>query len=55
MEYEFDKEAMNRVMEIDQQLREENSKEVADRSKITKLMFEQMLRGLSLNCQGQQY
>ena len=45
----FNTDAVERVKEIDQQLREEDSKEVADKSKITKMMFEQMLRGLYLN------
>jgi hypothetical protein len=44
----FNSEAVERVKEIDMKLQEENSKEVADKKKITKLMFEQMLRGLYL-------
>ena len=35
-------------LKVHDKLIEENSKEVADKKKITKLMFEQMLRGLYL-------
>ena len=45
----FNTEAVERVKEIDAKLKEENSKEVADNGKITRMMFEQMLRGLYLN------
>ena len=41
--------AVERVKEIDTKLKEENSKEVANKKKITNMMFEQMLRGLYLN------
>lgn len=44
----FNPEAVEHVKEINDKLIEENSKEVADKKKITKLMFEQMLRGLYL-------
>ena len=42
-------EAVARVKDINEQIQEENVKEVADNSKLTKLMFEQMLRGLYIN------
>ncbi len=46
LDYEFNKEAIDKVIEIDEKIKEENSKEVADNKLLTKLMFEQMLRGL---------
>lgn len=39
-------EALKRVIEIDERIQEEGSKEQVDGSLMTKLMFEQMLRGL---------
>jgi nicotinamidase-related amidase len=42
-------EAIKKVREIDEQLKEENEKEVADNKKVTQLMFEQLLRGLYIN------
>lgn len=42
-------EAVARIKDINEQIQEENVKEVADNSKLTKLMFEQMLRGLYIN------
>lgn len=45
----FDTEAVKRVREIDDEFKEEDSKEVADNGKLTKLMFEQLLRGLYLS------
>lgn len=42
-------EVIESVKKIDEELREEDSKEVADKEKITRLMFEQMLRGLYLS------
>lgn len=44
--YTDNKEVIDKITEINDQINEENSKEVADNGKITKLMFEQMLRGL---------
>ena len=49
MDYEANEEAIKRVREIDEQLKEENEKEVADNKKVTQLMFEQLLRGLYIN------
>jgi hypothetical protein len=49
IDYLANDEAVRKVKEIDDQIKEENDKEVADGSKLTKLMFEQMLRGLYIN------
>jgi hypothetical protein len=49
IDYEANEEAIKKVREIDEQLKEENEKEVADNSKVTQLMFEQLLRGLYIN------
>ena len=49
IDYEANEEAIKRVREIDEQLKEEDEKEVADRKKMTQLMFEQLLRGLYIN------
>jgi hypothetical protein len=49
IDYEANEEAIKRVREIDEQLKEENEKEVADNKKVTQLMFEQLLRGLYIN------
>ncbi len=49
IDYETNEEAIKRVREIDEQLKEENEKEVADNKKVTQLMFEQLLRGLYIN------
>lgn len=49
IDYEANEEAIKKVREIDEQLKEEDSKEVADRKKMTQLMFEQLLRGLYIN------
>jgi len=47
--YESNEEAIKKVRDIDQKLKEEDEKEVADNRKLTQLMFEQMLRGLYIN------
>jgi hypothetical protein len=49
IDYERNEEAIKKVREIDEQLKEENEKEVADNKKVTQLMFEQLLRGLYIN------
>jgi hypothetical protein len=49
IDYEANEEAIKRVREIDEQIKEEDSKEVADNGKLTKLMFEQLLRGMYIN------
>jgi nicotinic acid phosphoribosyltransferase len=36
-------------VEIDEQIKEEDSQEVSDKGKLTKLMFEQLLRGMYIN------
>lgn len=47
---DFNSEAVERVKETDKMLKEENSKEVVSKKgEVTRLMFEQMLRGLYLN------
>ena len=43
---EFKKEAIRRVVDISDMIEDERSKENSDESKITRLLFEQMLRGL---------
>ena len=49
IDYEANEEAIKKVREIDERLKEEDGKEVADRKKMTQLMFEQLLRGLYIN------
>ena len=43
---EFNKEAIQRVVDISDMIEDERPKENSDESKITRLLFEQMLRGL---------
>ena len=43
---EFNKEDIRRVVDISDMIEDERSKENSDESKITRLLFEQMLRGL---------
>ena len=42
------KDVINGIIEIDNQIQEEVDKDVVDKQKLTKLRFEQMLRGLYL-------
>lgn len=49
LDYEANQEAIQRVIEIDKKIKKENEKEVADKKLLTKLMFEQLLRGLYIN------
>lgn len=49
IDYEANEEAIKKIREIDEQIKEEDSKEVADGKKLTKLMFEQLLRGMYIN------
>ena len=49
LDLEQNNETIQKIQEIDEKLKEENSKEVSDGNITTKLMFEQMLRGLYLN------
>lgn len=49
LDLEQNNETIQKIQEIDEKLKEENSKEVSDGNIATKLMFEQMLRGLYLN------
>lgn len=46
---EFDEDAVKRVREIDEKRREESNDKTKEKGKKTRLMFEQMLRGLYLN------
>ena len=43
---EFNQEAIQRVVDVSDMIEDERSKEKSDESKITRLLFEQMLRGL---------
>lgn len=43
---EFNQEAIQRVVDVSDMIEDERSKENSDESKITRLLFEQMLRGL---------
>lgn len=49
IDYEANEEAIKKVREIDDQLQEERAKEKPDGNKVTKLMFEQLLRGMYIN------
>lgn len=49
LDYGANREAIERIKEIDKKRIEEDSKEVANNRMLTQLMFEQMLRGLYLN------
>ena len=42
------RDVINGIIEIDNQIQEEVDKDVVDKQKLTKLRFEQMLRGLYL-------
>ena len=42
------KDIINGIIEIDNQIQEEVDKDVVDKQKLTKLRFEQILRGLYL-------
>ena len=46
---EFNREAIRRVVDISDMIEDERSKENSDESKITRLLFEQMLRGYTLD------
>ena len=46
---EFDEDAVKRVREIDEKRREESNVKTKEKGRKTRLMFEQMLRGLYLN------
>ncbi len=47
--YRTQSDVVNSIIEIDNKIREECEKDKKDGDKITKLRFEQMLRGLYLN------
>lgn len=47
--YKDQSDIVESIIEIDNQIKEENAKEKRDGDKITKLRFEQMLRGLYLD------
>jgi uncharacterized protein with GYD domain len=49
IDYEANEEAIKKVREIDDQLQEERKKQKPDGGKMTRLMFEQLLRGLYIN------
>jgi hypothetical protein len=46
---EFDEDAVKRVREIDEKRRKESNGKTKEKGRKTRLMFEQMLRGLYLN------
>ena len=52
---EFNQEAVQRVVDVSDMIEEERSKENSDESKITRLLFEQMLRGLYIRKKKQNY
>ena len=47
--YKDQSDIVDSIIEIDKQIKEESAKEKSDGDKITKLRFEQMLRGLYLD------
>lgn len=49
IDYEANKETIEKIQEIDEQLQTERKKQKPDGGKMTRLMFEQMLRGLYIN------
>lgn len=49
LNYEANSETIESIKEINAKIKEESNKESSDKNKITKLMFEQLLRGLKLN------
>jgi len=49
IDYEANEEVIKKVKEIDDQLKEEREKETPDGGKMTRLMFEQLLRGMYIN------
>ena len=46
---QYNKETLDRLVELNKQIYEEESKEVIDHEKITKLRMAQLMRGLELN------
>lgn len=47
---QFNKDAVERIIDANEKLQEEIKKEDPNESIVTKLMFEQMLRGLYMQC-----
>ena len=52
---EFNQEAIQRVVDVSDMIEDERSKENSDESKITRLLFEQMLRGLYIRQEKHNY
>lgn len=46
---QYNKETLERLIKINNEIREEESKEEADKNKLTKLRMAQLMRGLELN------
>ena len=46
---QYNQETLNRLVELDKQIKEEENKEKVDKNKITKLRMAQLMRGLELN------
>lgn len=46
---QYNKETLDRLVELDKQIKEEESKEKKDKNKIVKLRMAQLMRGLELN------
>lgn len=46
---QYNKETLDRLVELDKEIKEEESKEKKDKNKITKLRMAQLMRGLELN------
>lgn len=44
----YDSEVIQRLIEIDEKIKEEKSKEIVDEKKLTKLRMEQLMKGMEL-------
>ena len=49
IDYETNEETIKKIREVNDQLQEERSKDKPDGGKMTRLMFEQLLRGMYIN------
>lgn len=46
---QYNQNTLDRLIELDKQIKEEESKETVDKAKITKLRMAQLMNGLALN------
>ena len=46
---QYNQETLDRLVELDKMIKEEENKEIPDKQKVTKLRMAQLMRGLELN------